>query len=293
MSDDNVFEKIAFEKLKKFLLESVGLNCNGYRPEYFKRRLDIRLKATESKSYSQYLRYLKANSQETKLLLKDLTVNYTSFFRDADVYQFLEKNVFPDIFASKVLRIWSAGCATGEEPYSLAMLLNEVLKDKIKDYYITIHASDIDREVIDKASKGIYNKNQLHGLDNKLLIKYFSPEGESYAVKPAVKRFIRFRIHDLMSPFPIRNFDLILCRNVMIYFSRESQQKIHMNFYNGLRDGGYFVAGKAEMLSGEPSKKFMPVDTKCRVYRKPEGSALKENVVGVNLAASDLKQTAP
>jgi len=289
-SDDNIFEKIAFEKLKRHLLENVGLNCDGYRPEYLKRRLEIRLKATNSKSYSQYLRYLRANSQENRLLVNDLTVNYTSFFRDADVYQFLEKKVFPDLLASRIVRIWSAGCATGEEPYSLAILLNEMLKNRIKDVFITIHASDIDKEVLDKASRGEYNKNQVHGLNRELLGKYFSQEGDSYFVKDFVKKPIRFKIHDLMNPFPHQNLDLILCRNVMIYFSRESQQRIHMHFYNGLRTGGYLITGKAEMLSGEPSKRFSPVDMKCRIYRKPEANTIKVNDVWVNASLAELSQ---
>ena len=293
MSSENVFEKMAFERLKKCLLESLGLNCDGYRPEYLKRRLDIRLKATNSKSYSEYLRYLKANPQENKLLLNDLTINFTSFFRDPDVYQFLEKTVFPNLFSSKILRIWSAGCATGEEAYSLAILLKEILGNHITDYFITIHASDIDVDAKDKASKGEYNKNQLNGLSKELVDKYFSHEGESYTVNDSVKRFVRFKIHDLMTPFPHKNLDLILCRNVMIYFSRNSQQTIHMNFYNTLRAGGYFVAGKAEMLSGEPSRRFLPVDGKCRVYRKPDGYALKENDVWVNPPAAELKKMIP
>ena len=289
-TEESIFEKIAFEKLKKHLLESVGVNCEGYRPEYLKRRLDIRLKATNSKSYHEYLRYLKANPSENRLLLNDLTVNYTSFFRDPDVYQLLEKTVFPDLLSSKFVRIWSAGCATGEEPYSLAILLNEILKDRIQDYLITIHASDIDREAVEKASKGEYKANQLQGLNKQLLNKYFSPENGVYIVKDFVKRIVRFKIHDLMNTFPHKNLDLILCRNVMIYFSRESQQRIHMHFYNALRAGGYFVTGKTELLSGEPSKRFSPVDIKCRAYKKPDVFALKENHMHVDAAVADLEQ---
>lgn len=289
-SAENVFETMAFERLKKHLLESLGLNCEGYRPEYLKRRLDIRLKATNSKSYSEYLRYLRANPQENKLLLNDLTVNFTTFFRDSDVYHFLEKAVLPNLLSSKILRIWSAGCATGEEPYSLAILLSEILGGRVGDYFITIHASDIDTEALANASKGEYNKSQLNGLRQELVDKYFSSEGESRTINDDVKRFVRFKTHDLMTPFPHKNLDLILCRNVMIYFSRISQQTIHMNFYDALRVGGYLVTGKAEMLSGEPNKKFLPVDIKCRVYKKPDRYALNDCAILMNSLGAESRQ---
>jgi len=286
--NENIIEKVAYNKLKEYLITIVGLNVDGYRPEYFQRRLGIRMRGVNMKSYSEYLRFLRANSQETKLLLNDLTINYTSFFRDTDVYDFLRKTVFPELLISKSLRIWSAGCATGEEPYSLSILLHELLKEKIQNYFITIHASDVDRDALEKAGKGQYPKSQVHGLSAEVVSKYFSREGENFTVKEFVKKPIRFGIHDLMKPFLHTNLDLILCRNVMIYFTREGQQQVHMNFFRGLRDGGFMVIGKAEMLSGEPAAKFATVDMKCRVYRKPARSLSFEP--SVMTAATDERQ---
>ena len=257
-----------FEKLKKQIHEAIGLDCEGYRPEYLKRRLEIRLRATKSKTYSDYCRYLRANSQECDLLLNDLTINYSLFFRDSDVFLFLEQKIFPELLSSKNVRVWSAGCATGEEPYSLAVLANECRNRYAKDSQVIIYASDVDRDALAKAAKGEYDLKSLQNVEQSLIDKYFVREGELFRVKDSVKQSVRFERHDLMTSPIHQNLDLILCRNVMIYFSRESQQKIHMHFYDSLKDGGYLVIGKTEMLSGEPSKKFICIDPKTRAYKK-------------------------
>jgi chemotaxis protein methyltransferase CheR len=271
-------ENVAFQKLKKLLQENAGLNCNGYRDEYLKRRFDVRLRATNSGTYSKYLSYLRKNPGEYQLLLNDLTINYTMFLRDFDVYLYLEKVLFPKLFAASAIRIWSAGCATGEEPYSLAILVHEVLGQSLANHHVSIIASDIDKDALEKAARGKYLKKQLHGLSNSIIEKYFMVDGEQFRVKDFVKRIIHFEQQDLMKESLHKSLDLILCRNVMIYFSKESQQKIHMNFFNALRDGGYFITGKSEMLSGEPSRKFQPIDVRCRVYQKPKSADPAVNI---------------
>lgn len=265
-------ERVAFQKLKKLLQENAGVNCEGYRDEYIKRRFCVRLRATNSMNYGKYLIYLKKHPEEYELLLNDLTINYTMFFRDFDVYLYLEKTLLPKLFSSTNVRIWSAGCATGEEPYSLAILVDKVLGAASANHQVSIFASDIDKDALAKATRGEYQKKQLQGISEDLIKKYFAKEGEMYKVQDFVRRFIRFRQHDLMNESLYKCFDLILCRNVMIYFSKESQQHIHMNFYEALRGGGYLITGKAEMLSGEPSSKFQTVDVRTRVYQKPKQS---------------------
>ncbi|MGD0978366.1 MAG: protein-glutamate O-methyltransferase CheR [Candidatus Bathyarchaeia archaeon] len=268
LENENFLEKIMFEKLKKQLREATDVDCEGYRPEYLKRRLEIRLRATNSKTYGDYARYLKANPKEHDLLLNDLTINYSLFFRDSDVFLSLKEKIFPEFFSSKTARIWSAGCATGEEPYSLAILANECKSRSTKDLQVTIYASDVDRDALAKAARGKYDLKSLQGVEQSLVDKYFAREGELFSVKDFVKQSVRFERHDLMTSPSHQNLDLVLCRNVMIYFSRESQQKIHMHFYDSLKEGGYLVIGKTEMLSGEPSKKFVCVDSGTRIYKK-------------------------
>ena len=267
-------EKTALNKIKRLLCENAGLNCSGYREEYLQRRFDIRLKATGTNSYGRYLIYLKRNPSEFDNLLNDLTVNYTTFFRDGDVYLYLEKTLLPLLFRSKnPVRIWSAGCASGEEPYSLAILVHKILGKSIGNPSVTIYASDIDKDALSKASLGKYQAKQLGTMDPSLIEQFFTFNGEVYQVKDFVKRTIHFQQFDLMKPSIHQNLDLILCRNVMIYFAKESQQQIHMGFYNALKEGGYFITGKSEILSGEPSQRFVSTDSFARVYQKPIRSA--------------------
>jgi len=268
---EDFLENVAYQKLKSLLHETVGLDCNGYREEYLKRRFAVRLRATGTNNYRRYVRYLKKNPAEFNLVINNLVINYTTFFRDRDVYVYLEKTLLPKLFKSNDVGIWSAGCATGEEPYSLAILVHKLIGKKLPNYKVTILASDLDEDALAKAVKGEYNRKQLKSLEDSLIDKYFSKNGASYQVKDFVKQLIHFEKRDLMKPSLHKGFDLILCRNVMIFFSRESQQQIHMNFYNALREGGYLVIGKSEILSGEPSKKFLCADVNCRVYQKSLG----------------------
>lgn len=262
-------ENTAFRKIKQLLQESEGVNCSGYRDEYIRRRFEIRLRATGANTYGKYLVYVKKNPGEFENLLNDLTINYTTFFRDTDVYVHLEKILLPKLFQSKNnVKIWSAGCASGEEPYSLAILAHKVLGKALDNHTVTIYASDIDKDALSKASLGEYQQRQLSTVNQSLIDQFFTKQAECYKVNDFVKRIIRFEQFDLMKTPVHQNLDLILCRNVMIYFSKESQQQIHMNFYNSLKDDGYFITGKSEILTGEPSKKFMPVDNQIRVYQK-------------------------
>jgi chemotaxis protein methyltransferase CheR len=268
-------EKTALNKIKRLLHETAGLNCSGYREEYLKRRFEIRLKATGNISYGKYLIYLKRNPSEFDNLLNDLTVNYTTFFRDADVYQYIENTLFPMLFRSKTpVRIWSAGCASGEEPYSLAILVHRLLGKSVGNPSVTIYASDIDKDALSKASLGRYQAKQLGAMNPSLVEQFFTFDGEAYIVKDFVKRIVHFQQFDLMKPSIHQNLDLILCRNVMIYFAKESQQQIHMSFFKSLKEGGYFITGKSEILSGEPAQRFVPVDHLVRLYqrldKKPE-----------------------
>ena len=267
----NFLENTAFQKIKRMVSDSAGVSCAGYRDEYLKRRFEIRLRATGANTFAKYIIYLRKHPDEFTNLLNDLTINYTTFFRDADVYVQLEKTILPKLFQSKnPVRIWSAGCASGEEPYSLAILVHKVLGKSVNtNHQVTIFASDVDKDALSKASRGEYQQRQLSTLDQNLIDHFFTKEESCYRVKDFVKQLVSFNQFDLMKPTTHYGLDLILCRNVMIYFSKEGQQQIHMSFYNALRDGGYFITGKSEILSGEPAQKFLPLDYQTRLYQKP------------------------
>jgi len=269
-SGKDFLESVAFEKLKRVLHESMDINFECYRESYLKRRLKLRLTATKAKTYSDYIRYLQANPDEYNLLVNDLTINYTKFFRDPDVFSFLKETILPELFSSKrLVRIWSAGCATGEEPYSMAILVHEMLKQQMKDSQVSIYASDLDRTALAKAKSGEYDSRTVQGVEERLLDRYFEFDNGLYKVKDFVKRLVYFEEQDLMTPPRRRNLDVILCRNVTIYFSKEIQYKIYMNFYDSLRSGGYLITGKTELVKGEASRKLVDINPRCRVYKKP------------------------
>jgi chemotaxis protein methyltransferase CheR len=185
------------------------------------------------------------------------------------VYLHIEKQLLPKLLFSKVpVKIWSAGCASGEEPYSLSILVHKVFGKALLSHPVTIFASDIDKDALSKASSGLYVPRQLSTLDKRTIEDYFTKDGDNYRVKDYLKEIIRFQQFDLMATPLYCNLDLILCRNVMIYFSKEGQQHIHMNFYRALKEGGYFITGKSEILSGEPAQVFRPLDYHTRVYQK-------------------------
>lgn len=263
-------ENTSYQKVKRMIKEKAGLNCSGYRDEYLKRRFEIRLRATGANTYARYILYLNRHPEEFTNLLNDLTINYTTFFRDTDVYDHLEKKLLPRLFLSKnPVKIWSAGCASGEEPYSLAILVHKLLGRRLLNHPVSIVASDIDKDALGKAERGVYQARQLSTLSPLLIEQFFDKENDGYIVKDFVKKTISFEQFDLMAKPLHQNLDLILCRNVMIYFSKEGQQHIHMSFYNALRDGGYMITGKSEILSGEPAEVFTALDYMTRVYQKP------------------------
>jgi chemotaxis protein methyltransferase CheR len=264
-------DNMAFQKAKRMLEDNAGINCSGFREEYLRRRFEIRLRATGTLNFGKYIVYLKRHPEEFKSLMNEITVNYTMFFRDTDVYTHLEKVLLPKLLrSSDVTRIWSAGCATGEEPYSLAILALKVLGQQIEKHPVVIYASDIDKEALAVATNGQYSMKQLSNIDAQSLDRFFKKENENYTVKDEVKKIVHFQTFDLMSPPTHENLDLILCRNVMIYFSKQSQQQIHLGFFGALKKGGFLITGKSEILSGEPASKFLAVDQQARVYRKPE-----------------------
>ncbi|MHC1756173.1 MAG: protein-glutamate O-methyltransferase CheR [Methanosarcina sp.] len=270
----NIEEDPGFELLKKVITESTGFNCEQYKEAHFKRRVNVRVRATNSENYEEYLRLLKKNSAEHEYLIKALTINVSEFFRNPETFGVIEKEVIPFLIKSrsnslvKSIRIWSAGCATGEEVYSLAILLHRVLGRDFDRYRISIIGTDIDNLSLEKARKGAYRENVLKNVDASIKESYFVRQGETYQVSDQLKSIIRFKQHDVISESCTNRFDVIICRNVMIYFKKEIQEQIQLNFHQSLNRGGFFVIGKAETLLGTASNRFKPYNARERLYIK-------------------------
>ncbi len=268
-----VGEDLDFMVLLNRILKVRGLDCRQYRDKCLKRRIAVRMRANNVATYRDYMLVLKKNPSEYDELVDALTINVSSFFRDRGTFGVIQDTVLPQLISSKqkhnkkIIRLWSAGCASGEEPYSLAICLRELLGDRIEDFIISIYATDIDEGSLDKARLAEYDGQALRGVEEKRLGRYFTYNGK-YTVKREVKELVKFKRHDLISDEPLMHLDVILCRNVVIYFSRDSQEKLFQKFCDGLNPGGYLVIGKTETLTSRASRMFRPIDLKERVYQK-------------------------
>jgi len=263
-----------FSDLKSIIKRKIGFNCEDYKQPHLKRRLAVRLRATESRSYRDYAQMLSKNEDEVNKLKETLTVNVTELFRNPETFDSVRNNVLPELIKqkgiNKVIKVWSAGCSNGEEPYSIAIMLNEFLGHSIKRYNISIQATDIDDDSIAKAEMAIFQPKQLEKIGQERINRFFIKKDNNYQVIDEVKKLVKVKRHDLISGPKFSGFDIIFCRNVTIYFEQSLQEILYMNFYNALNDGGYFVMGKTETLVGPSTQLFKRFDLKERIFQKRE-----------------------
>lgn len=261
-----------FGVLKRYIEQTLKIQCGNYKEDYIKRRLLSRMRSTNAANYGDYLKYLKANPPELEVLRKALTINVTEFFRDNDVYEILKKEVLPDLFSKrKRIRIWCAGCSTGEEPYSIAMILHDFILHN-KDLSGQIYATDIDKIVLAKAQEGIYTPKAMGKLSESQIHRHFIklPDG-NYQVKQHLKDLIRFRPHDLMGGTPVSQWlDLITCRNVTIYFTEKQKDDLARLFHDALVSNGYYIMGKTEYLGRQVEGLFVPKNSVQKIFVKKE-----------------------
>jgi len=263
-----------FLALKNHILEHRSLDCNQYKDSYLQRRFAVRMRARGVDQYKDYIRLLSSDPCECDELMRDITINVTQFFRDGPVFRELEEEILPLLIYRKAIegkstiRIWSAGCSSGEEPYSLAIILKELLGDEIDSFRLEIIGSDIDEEMLLSAREGRYLPRQLVNVPPTYLEQYFRLEKDMYWLDQEIKDMVKFRTIDLFRTSAGSNLDMILCRNVVIYFTREMQERLYLEFYRSLNDGGFFVMGNTETLGGEASRLFNPVKSRERIFQK-------------------------
>ncbi len=262
-----------FAELKTIIKRKIVFNCDQYKQAHLKRRLAVRLRANQSKSYKEYTEVILRDGAELQKLKETLTVNVTELFRNPETYEVFSRTVLPELIKSRAddstIKIWSAGCSNGEEPYSIAIMLREFLGRSIKRYTISILGTDIDEDSLNKAKNGIYQLKQLEKISKDRLERFFIKKDDcGYQVNDEIRRLVKFRYHDMISGPRLYGFDIIFCRNVTIYFEQKLQEKLYLNFYNSLNEGGYFVMGKTETLVGTVDELFKPVDVRERIYQK-------------------------
>ena len=268
-----------FQLLLDKIYEDRGLDFRHYHREILKRRVALRMRANDVNSFSDYLMLLIKTPQEYDKLFAVLCINVSEFFRDPDVWDKL-KDIFKSVFEAKsrnndkTLTIWSAACASGEEPYSIALLLKDNFQAELKGFTVTINATDLDPKALRAAHNAEYAKTAVKNVPEKLLNLYFTAsDKEMYKLNDEIKKMITFRSLDLISSDFIKDTDIVLCRNVFIYFTRSLQDQLLMKFYKSLRVGGYLILGKTETMWTEAKEIFEDVDVHGRIYRKIQASA--------------------
>ena len=238
---------ITYEQFKAHILKITGVDLNNYKEKQMKRRIESFISRQGKNSMKDYLVHLESNLNHRKEFLDYITINVTEFFRNPGQWQVLEEAILPELFKfvpSRRLKIWSSACSTGEEPYSLAMLMSKFLPME----QIKILASDIDTTVMDKAKEGIYSLKSLANLPNEMITKHFDIIGEKAIIKQKIKETVEFKRLNLLSDDYPSNCDLILCRNVMIYFTEETKVELYNKFKQSLNKYGVFFVGSTEQI---------------------------------------------
>jgi chemotaxis protein methyltransferase CheR len=266
---DTKNEDLGFNYLKRTIQSIGGIDCAYYRDSYLKRRISLKMKEKGYVSFAQYGKIIRSDPLEFDELIKFITVNYTRFYRDKDVYDKFKDHLLPRLFETKkIVRFLSAGCSTGEEPYTIAMLVKEYLGKGIKRHLVSIHAIDLDTRCLAAARKGEYPEESVADLDNFYRKKYFREANGRYKLDAEIKRMVRFKIQDITKPIDQRFFDVIICRNVFIYFTKEAKAKIIGNFHTALNDGGYLIIGKTETMPNARRGGFKTIDIRTRLFQK-------------------------
>ncbi|RWY55431.1 CheR family methyltransferase [Mucilaginibacter gilvus] len=249
---DQAAEQISEKELDNILSLIKGnlpLDFSDYKRPTIIRRIKRRMVNFNLNKVDKYYQFLKGNTAEIALLANDFLISVTSFFRDPEAFKIIEETVIPDIIKKNhtdVLKIWVAGCATGEEAYSMAILVKEYLNKNNKNIEVKIFASDISKAALDTASKGVYPDSIAKTVSKKRLQQFFDKEGTSYKVKHEIRKMLIFAQHDLTKNPPYCNIDLISCRNLLIYLNTALQQKVFAMLHFGLKEGGYLFLGPSE-----------------------------------------------
>ena len=235
-----------YEQFKKAVFDLTKIDLNAYKEKQMKRRIDTLIAKNKITGYENYVAALKSDNARFEEFVNYLTINVSEFYRNVDQWQLLDKDVFPDLIKryGNNLKIWSAACSTGDEPYSLVMALSRHLPlNQIK-----ITATDLDKQVIAKAKVGLYGAKSIVGVPADLKKKYFTQIGPSYQISNEIKSRVEFKEHNLLKDTYPSDYHLIVCRNVLIYFTEEAKDEVFRKFQKSLKSGGYLFIGSTEQI---------------------------------------------
>jgi chemotaxis protein methyltransferase CheR len=268
---DRFLSEAQFKKFRDRIYDESGIHFSASNRTILESRLKERLRKSELASIDDYFQVIASKEEEMKVLLDSVTTNLTRFFRNTSHFDTLENYVFPDLVnqkkntGEKKLRVWSAGCSTGEEPYSIAMMMKEVLP---AGFTGEVTASDLSLKSLMTAKEGFYPDNRMNGVSDHYLKRYYDRVGNGYMVKDEIKKMVTFDYHNLKNDSGKRNLDVIFCRNVIIYFDEVAQEAVINKFYDALSNHSFLFIGHSESLFGMKTQfEFLKTDWAC-IYRK-------------------------
>lgn len=267
--------------ISRYVQSATGVDITSFDKKLLQQKIDGRLSHLTIPSLKEYGSFIKNQKDECTVLLGELGVNVSHFFRNPLVFELINNTVIPEIVEMKraqnsnTLRIWSAGCSTGEEPYSVAILLHKYFKKEISDWKIQIFATDIQRSNIEFAQQAVYQPDKLTNVKFGLVTDYFEAQGERYQLHSSISTMVHFSLDDLTSTQKIApadsifgNFDLVLCRNVLIYFAEKIKLQSLKKLIHSLSDHSYLILGKAEWIPTDMQSYFSDLDQRNCIYRK-------------------------
>jgi chemotaxis protein methyltransferase CheR len=269
-------------EIRMLIEERTGICFDESRERFFSTRVREHLHAEKLASGTDLLRAVRKTNLDYEAFLERLLTQETSFFRYPGVYEAFEKRVLPELHTKKfwkdprTLRVWSAGCSTGEEPYSIAITIADALSFA-ESWKLEILATDVSRNALRRAERGVYSGRSLAGVTKKQLDAHFTKTKEGHQIKPRLRKMVTFAHMNLASAVYVGRMDLIFCMNVLIYFSEERRRALVQRFYDSLEPGGYLFLGHSESISKMPVKFQAIVLNDCILYRKPTAEELQKS----------------
>lgn len=268
---NNNNENQVFEALLEYLRQSRGFDFTGYKRASLQRRVRKQMQSRNIDNVSEYLDYLQVHPEEFLPLFNTILINVTAFFRDQNAWNYLQDQTLPHLLSEKdeqsQIRVWSAGCASGEEAYTLAMIFAELLGSQEFHQRVKIYATDIDEQALTQARHASYHARQVEAIPKEWLERYFDVIGDRYIFRSDLRRAVIFGRHDLIQDAPISRLDLLVCRNTLMYFNAETQTHILDRFHFALNNTGILFLGKAEMLLTHANF-FTPLSLQHRIFRR-------------------------
>ena len=274
----------AMQKISDLIRAQTGNDFSLYKKSTVHRRIERRMNVHQINNITQYVRYLQENSLEIDLLFKELLIGVTNFFRESDAFIALKEEIIPQLLKTKrvgdSIRIWVVGCSTGEEAYSIAIVLRECLDDLSpkRNFKIQIYATDIDKEAIDLARQGTYPANITADVSAERLERFFTKEDDHYRISQEIRDTIIFAPQNILTDPPFTKLDMLSCRNLLIYLNAETQKKLLPLFHYSLSPGGFLFLGSSESIGGFTDL-FSPRDNKWKIFKRRETPMARNGLV--------------